>query len=299
MNDHGDPRRRILSPVERADGEAIPIHAIVASGAMPPKAGFQFHQAALAFTISLLVVVTVSGFFFLDTRGLNTRTGIPKLIKDLGTMITRPGSKHFSLVEGLGEIGVTLALGALTTVIGAVGALIVGPFAAANLVPKPVVAVIKSLVAILRAIPTVIWVLIFAVSAGLGAVAAVVGMSFHSFSYLIKAYSEAFEDIDASVIEALRASGATWVQVVWRAVIPSSTSALVSWTFIRFEINFTNAVAMGAAAGAGGIGYDLFMASSFYFNINEVGYITWLILAVAVALEVGATRLKKSQRVLR
>lgn len=30
---------------------------------------------------------------------------------------------------------------------------------------------------------------------------------------------------------------------------------------MRFEINFTNAVAMGAAAGAGGIGYDLFMAS--------------------------------------
>jgi phosphonate transport system permease protein len=75
--------------------------------------------------------------------------------------------------------------------------------------------------------------------------------------------------------------------------------SLLSWTFMRFEINFTNAVAMGAAAGAGGIGYDLFMASGFYFNIGEVGSITWLILLVAVVLEILAIRLKRSQQVHR
>ena len=31
---------------------------------------------------------------------------------------------------------------------------------------------------------------------------------------------------------------------------------------------------MGAAAGAGGIGYDMFMASSFYYDLREVGAIT-------------------------
>jgi phosphonate transport system permease protein len=76
-------------------------------------------------------------------------------------------------------------------------------------------------------------------------------------------------------------------------------SSLVSWTFIRFEINFANAVAMGAAAGAGGIGYDLFMASGFYFNIGEVGFITYLILIVAIILEIGAMRLKAGQHVQR
>ena len=43
------------------------------------------------------------------------------------------------------------------------------------------------------------------------------------------------------------------------------------------------------------LGYDLFMASSFYYNVGEMGYITWLILAVAICLEIGATRLKKAQ----
>jgi phosphonate transport system permease protein len=125
------------------------------------------------------------------------------------------------------------------------------------------------------------------------------GMTFHSFGYLLKAYSEAFEEIDVEIIEALKASGASWLQIVLRAVIPSSMGPLISWTFMRFEINFTNAVAMGAAAGAGGIGYDLFMASGFYFNIGEVGTITWLILLVAIVLEIGATRLKRTQHVQR
>jgi phosphonate transport system permease protein len=39
------------------------------------------------------------------------------------------------------------------------------------------------------------------------------------------------------------------------------------------------------------------MASGFYFNIGEVGTITWLILFVAIFLEIGATRLKRTQHV--
>lgn len=68
---------------------------------------------------------------------------------------------------------------------------------------------------------------------------------------------------------------------------------MLSWTFIRFEINFVNAVAVGAVAGAGGIGYQLFLAGSFYLNIHEIGLIVYLCLAVAVVLEVLATRLRK------
>jgi len=47
---------------------------------------------------------------------------------------------------------------------------------------------IKAFVAFIRAVPTVLWVLIFAVAAGLGSVAAVIGLSLHSVAYLTKAY---------------------------------------------------------------------------------------------------------------
>ena len=96
------------------------------------------------------------------------------------------------------------------------------------------------------------------------------------------------------MLEALRASGASWWQVVFRGVVPEKVNEMLSWTFIRFEINFVNAVAVGAVAGAGGIGYQLFLAGSFYYNIHEVGLIVYLCLAVAVVLEVAATQLRSA-----
>lgn len=254
---------------------------------------------ALDLTVAVLVAITVSGFFIIDTKDLNVGQATAKLLSDLTKMFAHPASKHFTLLEALWAVLVTLALAFLTTLLGAALAMVFGPFAAKNLSRPAISNTLKVIVALVRAIPTIIWVLIFAIGAGLGSVAAVVGMTFHSFSYLLKAYSESFEEVGADVVEALKASGANWTQIVCQAVVPSSMGSLVSWTFLRFEINFANAVAMGAAAGAGGIGYDLFMASGFYFNIGEVGFITYLILVIAILLEIGATRLKAQAHVQR
>ena len=251
---------------------------------------------ALSATLLVLVGVTVSGFFLLDLKGIDLGQAFGKSFGDLATLFFAPGAQHFTFVEALLGLALTLALGLLTTVIGAVPALLLGLCAARNLGPAWLGWILRGFVAFVRAVPTVLWVLIFAVGAGLGSVAAVVGMTFHSFGYLLKAYSEAFEEIDDGTLEALKASGAGISAVVAQAVLPSSLGAIVSWTFLRFEINFTTAVAMGAAAGAGGVGFDLFMAAGYYFNIREVGALTWGILLTAVCLEWGATRLRAFAR---
>jgi len=253
-------------------------------------------STAVGATLAVLITVTIGGFFFLDFKGLDLAQAFAKTFSDLGTLFFQPQAVHFTGVEVVVGLGITLALGLLTTVLGAVLALVFGLVAARNLGPPWASWVLRGFVAVVRAVPTVLWVLIFAIGAGLGAVAAVVGMTFHSFGYLLKAYSESFEQVDDGVIEALRASGAGWFSIVTQAVLPASLGALTSWTFLRFEINFVTAVAMGAAAGAGGVGFDLFMASGFYFNIREVGTLTWAILLTAVALEWGAARLQAHAR---
>jgi len=156
--------------------------------------------------------------------------------------------------------------------------------------------VIKSGVAFIRAVPTILWVLIFTVAAGLGSVAAVIGLTFHSAGYLIKAYAESIEEMDSGTIEALKASGASYWQIIFQAVLPSSISYMTAWTFLRFEINFTNAIAVGAAAGAGGIGFDLFMAGSFYFDLRELGFITYIVVIAVILLEMLATKVKAKVR---
>jgi phosphonate transport system permease protein len=244
-------------------------------------------------TLFSLIGLSLIAILMLDTAGLDIGKATGQVLNDLFKMFATPSSSHLTIVQAVYSIIVTLGLGFLTTLLGAAIAVVLGLLSARNLTNTSVSNTIKSIMALIRAIPTVLWVLIFAIGAGLGSVAAVVGMTFHSVAYLVKAYSESFEELDHGVIEALKASGASWLHIVFQAVIPSSASFLLSWTFVRFEINFTTAVAMGAAAASGGIGFDLYQASSFYFNINEVGFITYLILAVAVILEIIATRLKK------
>ena len=146
----------------------------------------------------------------------------------------------------------------------------------------------------IRAIPTILWVMVFSVVANIGVEAAVIGMTFHSVAYLVKAYSESFEEIDSGIIEALKSTGASFWQIIFCAIFPSTITSILSWTFIRFEINFTNAVLVGAAAGAGGIGYDMFMAGTMYFDIQEIGVFVYLIFSVAIILEFISYFLKKN-----
>lgn len=194
------------------------------------------------------------------------------------------------------QLLVTFCLGILSTIIGAVLAFFCSLLCARNIAHPACVNAVKSVVAVVRAVPTVLWVLIFAVSAGLGSVAAVVGLTFHSFAYLTKAYAESIEEMDPGVIEALRANGASYWQIVCQAIVPTTITSMIAWTFMRFEINFANAVAMGAAAGAGGIGFNLFMAGSFYFDLHEMGMLTYIVVIAVVLLEMLSTKIKAKVR---
>ncbi|MDU0206329.1 PhnE/PtxC family ABC transporter permease [Paenibacillus sp. MAH-36] len=262
-----------------------------------PKNPFNKQSFVIRLTLVALALLTVVAFVTFDYKDINLVEAASLTAQTVKTMFFQPLFQHITFFEAIKQLTITLGLAFLTTLFGSIIALFLGLLAARNLSNPKLSIVIKAGVAFIRAVPTVLWVLIFAVASGLGSVAAVIGMTFHSISYLVKAYSESFEELDKGVIEALKASGANWWQIVFQAVLPSSVSYLISWTFMRFEINFAVALAMGAAAGAGGIGFDMFMASSFYYDVREIGAITYLILAFAILLELLAAKIKKKLRV--
>jgi phosphonate transport system permease protein len=253
-------------------------------------------NTVIKFTLVTLLVLTVYGFLTFDYGNVNFAEAIAGTWSNIKTMFGQPRLTYNSLTGALWALLVTFSLGALSTITGAIIAFF-GALLCARNIANPVVSnIIRSIVALVRAVPPILWILIFAVSAGLGSVAAVAGLTFHSAGYLIKAYSESIEEMDMGTIEALKASGASYWQIIFQAVIPASISYMTGWTFLRFEINFTTAIAVGAWAGAGGIGYDLFMAGNFYFDLRELGFITYMIIISVVILEVLATKVKAKVR---
>ncbi|WP_142828540.1 phosphonate ABC transporter, permease protein PhnE [Planococcus soli] len=263
-----------------------------ASGRIAIKMGSK-SERVMTWTVTVLIALTIAAFLFFDYTGLDLSKAIPETFYNLKKMFLEPALSHFTWGQAFYQMGVTLGLAFLSTIFGAIIAFFLALMAASNLSKAWISKTVRVIVAFVRAVPTVLWVLIFAIAAGLGSEAAVLGMLFHSIAYLVKAFSEAFEEVDQGIIEALRATGANWWHIVVHAVLPSTFTYLLSWTFLRFEINFAVAVAMGAAAGAGGIGFELFMASGFYFDLREVGMITYMILIFAIVLEILSTKMKE------
>lgn len=247
-------------------------------------------------TVLVLLLLTAYAFVSFDYKNIQFAEAVVATGRNIRVLFGQPRLTYNSLAGAMHALLVTFSLGVLSTIVGAVIALFGALFCAKNIAHPAVANVIKGIVAFIRAVPTILWVLIFTVAAGLGSEAAVLGLTFHSVAYLVKAYSESIEEMDAGAIEALKASGASFWQIVFQAILPSSASYMTAWTFLRFEINFTNAIAIGAAAGAGGIGYDLFMAGSFYFDLHELGFITYIVVIAVILLELVATRVKAMVR---
>ncbi len=250
-------------------------------------------------TLFVLAALTVVTFARMGYGTVDLSQAARQALADFGAMMLQPaldpplGASHFTWATVLESAVITVAVTAICTVLSAIVSFFLAIAASANLSNPAVSNAVKGFVAIIRSIPTILWVLVFTVAIGLGSEAAVLGISFHSVAYLVKSYSESFEEIDGGVIEALRASGASFWQVVFQAITPATITKLLSWTFIRLEINFTNAVAVGAFAGAGGIGFQLYQAGSRYYNLHEVGVIVYVCLIVAFVLEFVSVRLRK------
>ena len=250
-------------------------------------------------TLLVLAALTIFTFARMGYGTVDLLAATRQSLADFGAMMLQPaldppfGAGHFTWGTVLESAVVTFAVTAICTVLSAIVSFFLALAASANLSNPAVSNVVKGFVAIIRSIPTILWVLVFTVAIGLGSEAAVLGISFHSIAYLVKSYSESIEEIDEGVIEALRASGASFWQVVFQAITPATITKLISWTFIRLEINFTNAVAVGAFAGAGGIGFQLYQAGSRYYNLHEVGVIVYVCLIAAFVLEFVSVRLRK------
>ncbi|WP_125761804.1 PhnE/PtxC family ABC transporter permease [Companilactobacillus hulinensis] len=265
----------------------------------PQPNKIKLHEASLSRYMIIGVLVSlllITGYtlMHLDAAGVRINDAVRGLMMTLNQMFLQPSAGSDGMVLLLQALGISLLLSIMTTVIGAVIGFILAVLASKNLTNAYLGSGIRTAMAVVRAIPTIIWVLIFSIVCGLGTNAAILGLSFHSVAYLTKAYSESIEEIDQSTIEALKVTGSKFWVIVFQAIWPTIIASLVSWTFIRLEINFANAVAVGAAAGAGGIGYQLFVASGMSFDFHEVGMIVYLIIAVTLLLEFIAVKLRKA-----
>lgn len=133
-----------------------------------------------------------------------------------------------------------------------------------------------------RAVPDLMWGLLFVVAVGLGSVAGTLALAISYSGVLGRVYADVFEDVDARALEALHGVGATRFQVFLRAIWPQAVPSIAGYTIYSFECCVRAASVLGFI-GAGGIGYEINLSMRM-FNYGEV-----LTLIVSLCALVGAT----------
>lgn len=147
----------------------------------------------------------------------------------------------------------TLWIGLLGTTFSVPLAFVLSLGAAETVTPhRAVYHACRSVLSFLRAVPDIVFALIFVTAVGLGPFACVMALILHNTGVMGKLWAEAVEEIDDGPQIALRTAGANRVQQVCHAILPMSMANLVGLLLYRFDVNVCSLLVLGLV-GAGGI----------------------------------------------
>jgi phosphonate transport system permease protein len=186
----------------------------------------------------------------------------------------------------------TVAIATIGTALAICMALPVAFLAARNTTPSAALARPAALLAIVgsRSVNAIIWALILVTLVGPGVLAGMLAIALRSVGFLGKLIYEAIEEIDPEPVEAIRATGASPLQVLAWGVWPQIVPAFAGVAVFRWDINIREATVLGLV-GAGGIGMNL-ESSMGTLAWPQVSLILLVVLGTVVASEYVSARVR-------
>lgn len=182
--------------------------------------------------------------------------------------------------EGLSE---SLIMTVAASVVGIAISIPIGLGAARNISPLPVYLACRSIIALSRALQEIIVAILLVAIFGFGPLAGFLTLSFATIGFLSKLLAEDIEAMDRAQGEAIRATGASWLQWINFGIQPQVMPRLIGLSIYRLDINFRESAILGLV-GAGGIGATLNTAFDRY-EFDTAAAILLLIIGIVMALE--------------
>ncbi|MBX3582901.1 MAG: phosphonate ABC transporter, permease protein PhnE [Rhizobiaceae bacterium] len=185
----------------------------------------------------------------------------------------------------------SLTMTLTSTVVGVLISIPIGIGAARNLAPVPIYLACRAIVAVSRSLQEVIIAILFVAMFGFGPFAGFLTLTFATVGFISKLLAEDIEEIDEGQADAIRATGASWLQLVNYAVQPQVMPRLIGLSLYRLDINFRESAVIGIV-GAGGIGATLNTAIDRY-EYDSAGAILLIIIAIVMVAEYSSGFVRK------
>jgi phosphonate transport system permease protein len=209
---------------------------------------------------------------------------VPRLLDFVGYLFVVP---DWSYLPALAlNMLQTIEMTFLATSIALVISLPLGILAAKNASPHPLVFhVTRNLLSWMRALPELVWALVFVSAVGLGPLPGIMALSFVTVGFMGKFFAESIEVVEQRQVEGVLAHGAGWFQLRTFAHFPQAFPDFIGTVMYILDHNLRAAAILGLV-GAGGIGYDMVMAMRM-FEYDRI-------LPIALAIYVVVTLLARA-----
>lgn len=186
------------------------------------------------------------------------------------------------------EESLTMTLAA--TVIGVLLSIPVAIGAARNISPRPVFYVCRAFIAVTRSFQEIILAIFFVAMFGFGPFAGLVTLSVATIGFFAKLLAEDIEAMDPVPAEAIKATGASWLQWLNYGVQPQVMPRIIGLSLYRLDINFRESAVIGIVGG-GGIGATLNTAFDRY-EFDTAAAILLIIIGIVMVSEYTSSILR-------
>lgn len=142
----------------------------------------------------------------------------------------------------------------------------------------------RGIASIFRNIPLVAWAMILMLAFSQSLLTGYLALFFGSLGFLTRAFIETVDETSMHAVEALRATGASYVSIITQAVLPASLPQMISWLLFMIDTNIRDATLVGLLTGTGiGFKFDLYYKS---FQFHDASLVVILIVITIIVIEI-------------
>lgn len=156
-------------------------------------------------------------------------------------------------------------------------------FASASTSPHPWLQIVtRGFATGLRTIPDMVWVMLVVPAYGIGVTAGTIALFISGTGLLTRSFAEVLEAIDTDKLNALKAAGANWIQIMGRGVMPQFLPGLASWSLFGFDTNIRSSAIIGMVGG-GGLGFAIQSGLKLYrFDVVTMAILEMAVLFIVI-----------------
>jgi phosphonate transport system permease protein len=253
-----------------------------------------FSKRKRNFTLTIIVISVLFVMASLVTQ-YDPVLGISAFPKAFAWIITNmvPNEKALSRLPNiLKKLMETALLSVAVTVCSAVFAFFFSLMGSNTTRVNPLLArTVRIVAAFFRNVPDVVWAILLMFSFGQNVLTGFFAMSLTTFGMLVRTFVETIDEVSSDCVEALQASGASYMQTVFQGILPSSIAEIITWVLFMIETNIRSSTLIGILT-ATGIGYlfDLYYKRLDYASASLV---VMSIVLLVIILEVISGAIRK------